>query len=260
MTVPAVDAARATVVLVGGHEGGAEVSLEPLTEQGPLLRTSPVQLEETVQQALDSADLPVCVVPMTLGRDPGLVADVARKLFGLCGAEVAGRVVLADPFANATQLTGWLRVAVNQAAGHLDATDLAALLTADAANSYDDAELFRIAHLVKELVDAQWVEVAFHGGDPDLAEGVGRCRQLGARRVVAIAAGFGPALRTPMPGVLDGGMLLSPSSISGMIASRVDSAMLKLSRGDDGIASGLDADHEHGHGGIAWHEHDAEAC
>jgi hypothetical protein len=260
VTLPAVDAARATVVIVGGHEGGGEVSLEPLAELGLLLRAeSPDQLRETVHQAAESADLPVCVVPMTLGRDPELVAGIARKLWGLTAGPDAGRIVLADPFGDATLLTGWLRVAVNHAAAPLDTKNLAALLTANAANRYDDAELFRIAHLVKEQVDVPWVEVAFDGGDPDLAEGVERCRNLGADQVVAIPAGFGPAMDAPTAGLLDGGPLLSPAAISGMLATRVGAAIHKLSRGDDGIAGGLDADHEHGHGGTHWHEPDPDA-
>ena len=69
-----VDTARAIVVIVGGHEGG-DVVVEPLVEQGPLLHAaSSGQLKETVRQALDGSDAPVCVVPMTLGRDPRLVA------------------------------------------------------------------------------------------------------------------------------------------------------------------------------------------
>jgi hypothetical protein len=48
--------------------------------------------------------------------------------------------------------------------------------------------------------------------------------------------------------------LLAPTAISGMLATRVAGAMLKLSRGDDGIAAGLDADHGHGHGGRPWRE------
>ncbi|GAA1986512.1 hypothetical protein [Catenulispora subtropica] len=253
----AAEAAQATVILVGGHEGGADVDLEPLAGHGPVSRSVPGrQLDELVHQTLDSTPWPVCVVPMTLGRDPQLVADTARTLMRLTGDEVAGRVVLTEPFADATLLTGWLRVAVSRAAGQLGATDLAVLLTANAANRFDDAELFRIAHLVKSQVNVPWVEVALRGGDPDLAAGVERCEQLGARQIAVIPADFGPAVTGPglLPGVVDGGTLLTPAAVSGMVATRVDSAMLKLGRGDDGIAAGLDADHEHGHGGAPWHE------
>jgi hypothetical protein len=162
--------------------------------------------------------------------------------------------MLAEPFGNATLLTGWLRVAVAGTARQHGGTDLAMLLTANAANRFDDAELFRIAHLVKVQEGVPRVEVAFHGGDPDLAQGVDRCVQLGARRVAVIPADFGPATDTPMPGVLVGGPLLAPSAISGMLATRIAGAMLRLSQGDDGIAAGLDADHSHGHGGEPWRE------
>jgi len=250
------EAARAAVVIVGGHEDGAGVAVDSLAGYGPLLRAASArrELDETVHQALDSFDLPVCVVPMTLGRDPRLVADTARTLTSLPRGAAASRVVLAEPFGNATLLTGWLRVAVAGAVRQHGGTDLAMLVTANAANRFDDAELFRIAHLVKVQEGAPWVEVAFHGGGPDLAEGVDRCGRLGACRVAVIPADFGLATDTPMPGVIVGGPLLAPSAISGMLATRVAGAMLKLSQGDDGIAAGLDADHVHGHGGEPWRD------
>jgi hypothetical protein len=187
---------------------------------------------------------------MTMGRDPGLVAAAARTLLPLATGAAAGRIMLADAFGDTTLLTGWLRVAVNRAAGPAGVDDLAVLLTANTANSFDNAELFRIAHLVKVQNDIPWIEVAFRGGDPDLAEGVERCEQLGAGRIAVIPADFGPTAETPpLAGVINSGPLLSPSTVSGMIATRVAGALLKLSRGDDGIASGLDADHYHGHGG-----------
>jgi len=254
MSLPQAGAGRATVVIVGGHEGGGEVALEPLAEQGPVLRAASAgrALEETINQALDDSGLPVCVVPMTLGRDPQLVADTARTLTGLTRLPDAGPVVLADPFGSVTLLAGWLRVAVTRATDGHDAPDLAVLLTANAANPFDDAELFRIAHLVRVQGDVPRVEAALHGGDPDLAEGIERCGRLGARQIVVVPASFGPATDSPIEGVIDGGPLLTPSEISGMIASRVDAALLKLSRGDDGIAAGLDADHEQHGPGAPW--------
>ena len=245
------EAPRAAAVIVGGHEDGGRAAADALVEYGPVLRAESgcQQLEEAVHQALDSFGLPVCVVPMTLGRDPRLVADTARTLASLTRGAAAGRVMLAEPFGNATLLTGWLRVAVSGAARQHGGTDLAALVTANAGNRFDDAELFRIAHLVKAQVGVPWVEVAFRDGAPDVAEGVDRCGQLGARRVAVIPADFGPAADTPIPGVIDGGPLLAPSAISGMLATRIAGAMRKLSRGDDGIAAGLDADHGHDRGG-----------
>ena len=256
MTLPGMNGAQAAVVVVGGHEGGGDVPVEPPIECATLLRTSSAgpELKERVHQALESFDLPVCVVPMTLGRDPGLVADTARTLIPVAYGAGSGRVVLAEPFGTPTLLTGWLRVAVSQAADPLDAKDLAVVLTADAANRFDDAELFRIAHLVKVRVDVQWLEVGLRGGDPSLAEAVERCEKLGARTVAVVPADFRSATGAPMPGIVDGGPLLSPSAISGMLATRIDTALAKLSRGDDGITAGLDADHVHGHGGTPWQE------
>ena len=246
-----VETARAVVVLVGGHEDGANVALDPLAGFEPPLRAASarLRLEEAVGQGLDGAGLPVCVVPMTLGRDPRLVADTARTLMTLTRGAAAGRIAMAEPFGTAALLTGWLRNAVAGAWSRYGGTDLAVLVTANAANRFDDAELFRIAHLVKAHQGAPWVEVAFRGSVPGLAEGVDRCRQLGARRVAVIPADFGPATDLPIPEVIPGGSLLSPAAVSGILATRIAEAMLKLSRGDDGIAAGLDADHRHGHGG-----------
>jgi hypothetical protein len=259
ISLAAAEPARATVVIVGGHEGGGAVVLEPLAEHGAVLRSSSAGegLERTVNQALDCDDLPVCVVPMTLGRDPKLVADTARTLIGLTGAAAggaaAGRIMLAEPFGNATLLTGWLRVAVARAAAAADAPDVAVLLTADTADPFDDAELFRIAHLVRVQGTVPWVEVAFRDGDPSVAEGVDRCRRLGAHQVALVSADF--RSNTFLPGVIDGGPLLSPATISGMLATRITSALFRLNRGDDGIATGLDADHEkHGHVAAPWQE------
>lgn len=252
MAVPDFVPPHATVVIVGGHEGGAGAPLTPLAEHGPLLRAiSPDErLAETVHQALDSSDQPVCVVPMTLGRDPRLVADSARTLLALTSGAAAGRVMLAEPFGNAVLLTSWLRVAANQATGSLGTGDLALLLAANAANPYDDAELFRIARLVKVQDDLPYVEVAFHGGEPDLAHGVERCRLLGAGRVAVIPADFGTTKSDLMPGVIDTGPLLNAATISGLLASRVASAIYKMSRDDDGIATGLEAEHHYGHGNV----------
>ena len=172
---------------------------------------------------------------MTLGRDPGLVNDTARTLMSVTAGAAAGRVVLADPFGSATLLTGWLRVAVAQAVDPSDAEGLAVVVAARTANRFDDAELCRIAHLVKVRAEVPWVEVAFRGGDPGLAEVLDRCETLGARRIAVVCADFGSADF----GSADLRPLLSPTTVSGVLATRVAAAMLKLSRGDDGITHGL---------------------
>lgn len=91
------------------------------------------------------------------------------------------------------------------------------------------------------------MEVAFAGGDPDPAEGAERCRLLGAREVTAVPASFGPALRTELPGVRDGGPLLRPAAIAGVVAARTAAALHLLGHGEDGILAGLDAEHGHGY-------------
>ncbi|MFE7587968.1 sirohydrochlorin chelatase [Kitasatospora sp. NPDC057512] len=237
--------AAATVVLAGGHESDGGRDLAALAAREATVHAAAPAgrpLTEAVRSALAAAgDGPVCVVPMTLGRDPKLVADTARALRWLAAAEGRGRLALAAPFGAADHLIGWLRAAAGTA------PDGAVLVTAPAAGPFEDAELFRIARLARQYGRHRWVEVAFDGGDPDPAEGAERCRLLGAREVTAVPASFGPALRTALPGVRDGGPLLRPSAVAGVVAARTAAALHLLGHGEDGILAGLDAEHGHGY-------------
>ncbi|MEV7599267.1 cobalamin biosynthesis protein CbiX [Kitasatospora sp. NPDC089797] len=241
----------ALVVLAGGHEsdGGRDLAaLAGHRGHGATVHAVAAAgrpLAEAVRSALAAGDAPVCVVPMTLGRDPKLVADTARALRWLADGEGRGRIALTAPFGAAEHLIGWLRAAA-ATAGSGDAV----LVTAPAAGPFEDAELFRIARLVRQYGRHRWVEVALTGGDPDPAEGIERCRLLGADRVTAVPASFGPALPagTDRPGpARDGGPLLRPSAITGVVAARTAAALHLLGHGEDGILAGLDAEHGHGY-------------
>ena len=80
----------AVVVLAGGHESDGGRDLAGLVTpsgapagRGPVVHAAAAAgrpLAEAVRSALAAGDGPVCVVPMTLGRDPKLVADTARAL------------------------------------------------------------------------------------------------------------------------------------------------------------------------------------
>ncbi|MCY0928970.1 cobalamin biosynthesis protein CbiX [Streptomyces sp. H27-H1] len=236
----------AGTVLAGGHEGGAAA--------GAVHPGRP--LAEAVRAALAASPEPVCVVPMTLGRDPGLIADCARALRWLGREAGPGRLALAPPFATVDHLTAWLRTAALKAVREAPDTS-AVLVTAPAAGPFEDADLFRVARLVRQYGQHRWVEVAFDGGDPDLAEGVERCRRLGADQVAMIRAAFcGPAL---VPTGVDTGPLLSDAATAQVVRARVQEALHRLSHGQDGIAEGLDAEHGHGyahsHGPSGGHDH-----
>ncbi|MBV2156438.1 sirohydrochlorin chelatase [Kitasatospora sp. SUK 42] len=237
-------ATPATVVLAGGHESDGGRDLAALVDREPTVHAAAAAgrpLAEAVRSALAAGDGPVCVVPMTLGRDPRLIADTARALRWLAADEGRGRLALTAPFGAAEHLIGWLRAAA------ASSEQGAVLVTAPAAGPFEDAELFRIARLVRQYGRHRWVEVALAGGDPDPAEGAERCRLLGAAEVTAVPASFGPALRTALPGVRDGGPLLRPSAIAGVVAARTAAALHLLGHGEDGILAGLDAEHGHGY-------------
>ncbi|MGW4891340.1 sirohydrochlorin chelatase [Kitasatospora sp. NPDC004240] len=221
----------ATLVLVGGHESRAARDLADLAEQADALRAVPVgrELARAVEDALASGPEPVCVVPMTLGRDHALVADTARALQWLTRSADAERVALTQPFGTTTHLVGWLRAA----AGTRHDAD-ALLVTAPAAGPDDDAQLYRIGRLVRQYGTHRTVEVAFDGGDPDVADGIDRCRRLGARRVARVPAGFD-------------GPLLSSRAVTEVLRARTTRALHLLGHGDNGIASALTGDHGHDH-------------
>ncbi|GAB2694935.1 hypothetical protein GCM10010442_10700 [Kitasatospora kifunensis] len=244
--------ATATPVLVGGHESGGAERLRPLVEGKPGWRAVGPgrELVSAVATALAESDRPVCVIPMTLGRNPRLIADTARTLRWLSAPANSGRLALTDPFGGPEHLIGWLRGGTGRALAPTDegtarpAEPAAVLLTAPAAGPFEDAELFRIARLVRQYRTHRWVEVAFESGDPSIAEGVERCRLLGARRVVLLPAAFGAALL--VPGAEDGGPLLSGHAVAGVLRARVAAAVQRLHHGVDGIAAGLVAEHGHG--------------
>jgi sirohydrochlorin cobaltochelatase len=246
VSAPACDA---IVLLSCGHESVGGTALPELTPPAEVLPVGRA-LTEAVSTALEWAPRPVCVVPMTLGRDPRLVAESARAL-RWAGAESGHphRVVLTTPFGTADHLTAWLR----SAALRFERAPAAArglLITAPTGGPFDDAELFRIARLVRQYGRHQLVEVAFTAGDPDIAEGIERLTRLGAERVGLISAGFGPVstgtVNVSVP-VDDAGPLLGSAMISRVVQARVVAALDGLARGEDGIAAGLHAEHGHGY-------------
>ena len=249
MTAPVTVAERvggrpATVVLVGGHESTRGADLACWDGVGDITVPAGAPLTEAVAQALVDGELPVCVVPMTLGRDRTLVAESARALAWLEGRGGRGRTVLSEPFATQEHLVGWLRAAAASAA---EVPGTAVLVTAPAADPFADAELFRVARLVRQYGHHRWVEVAFTGGDPDVPQGVDRCHRLGAQRVLRVSAGLGsaPALPDALD-LVDRGPLLSTAAVEAVLATRCAEALHRLAHGDDGIAAGLDAEHGHG--------------
>ncbi|MEU8137382.1 cobalamin biosynthesis protein CbiX [Streptodolium elevatio] len=247
------------VVAVGGHESADGAALSGTFGAGLAAVPCGRALHQHVSALLRDTDSPVCVVPMTLGRDPRMVADTARTLLAL-PRESRERVVLADGFGTTEHLTGWLRAAASRVPA-----EHGLLVAAPAGDAYDDAELFRVARLVWQYGRHRIVEVALLGGDPDPERGAERCRALGAAQVTALAASF------VAPGLPDAQPLLSPAAAARVLAARVDAALRRMrSAGDDGIGSALRAadhhgtshshgdghGHAHGHADAYAHSHD----
>ncbi|MFG2595598.1 sirohydrochlorin chelatase [Streptomyces sp. NPDC048462] len=236
-------AERCAVIAVCGHEAGYGRALEGLVDPEVSVVPSGRELFRSISAHRRRGE-ETAVVPMTLGRDPELVADTARTLRAVAGGDLTP-IVLTEPFGTAQHLVGWLRAA----AGRVP-EDSALLVTAPSGDPFEDAELYRIAALVRRYGRHALVEVAFTGGDPDPAEGVRRCRLLGAERVALLPAGFAPPeVPEPTGPVADGaGPLVSASALRRVLAERVaDARRRRREHGDDGIAAGLAAAENHGH-------------
>ncbi|MEU7987830.1 hypothetical protein AB0B56_23450 [Streptosporangium canum] len=226
-------------VLVGGHE----------SRYGRALGGLPGATVTAVGRDLHALTRrPAVVVPMTLGRDPGLADQIAQILRWNGRGREPGELLLAPPLGTIAHLVGWLRAAAGRATGQAPAPSppagpRAVLVTAPAASAEADAELFRVAHLVRRHSGLRWVEVAFTDGDPDIAEGVARCRLLGARHVTAVPASFAePSLPE---GVSWAGPLLAAASLEELVGRRVATARERWDRdADDGLAA---AHHHHDH-------------
>lgn len=239
-------AERCAVIAVCGHEAAYGRALDGLVGPGVSVVPNGRELFRSISAHLRRGEESV-VVPMTLGRDPELVADTARTLRSVPGGDRAA-MVLAEPFGTAQHLVGWLRAA----AGRVP-EDSALLVTAPSGDPFEDAELYRIAALVRRYGRHSLVEVAFTGGDPNPAEGVRRCRLLGAERVTLLPAGFAPPEVPELsaddrPLVDLAGPLVPASALRRVVAERVADARRRWrEHGDDGIAAGLTAADNHGH-------------
>lgn len=234
------------IIAVCGHEAAYGSALDGLLDPGVSVVPSGRELFRRISAQLRRGEETV-VVPMTLGRDTELVADAARTLRAVPGGDRAA-TVLAEPFGTAQHLVGWLRAAAVRVP-----EDSALLVTAPSGDPFEDAELHRIAALVRRYGRHSLVEVAFTGGDPDPAGGVRRCRLLGAERVTLLPAGFAPAEVPEVTGedrlsVDRAGPLVSASALRRVLAERVADARRRWSdHGDDGVATGLTAADNHGH-------------
>ncbi len=229
------------VVAVCGHESADGAALRDVPGIAPVAGGR--EAYRLVRELLRGQER-LCVVPMTLGRDHALVADAARALLAL-PAEERARVVLAEPFGTAEHLVGWLRAAANRLA-----PEAALLVTAPVGGPFEDAELYRIARLVRQYGRHSLVEVALGGGDPDPAEGVRRCRLLGAERVALLPAAFA-AVEPPDPpeGAFPAGPLLAPAAIARVARARAADAWSRWrASGADGLGAALAAEHGHGYG------------
>ena len=240
-----------TVVLAGGHESadGADLAFIRDEDPGIAVTASGRPLHNVLTRLLPAVEGPVVVVPMTFGRNPTFVADTAKTLKWL--ADRGGnRLVLADPFGTIDHLTAWLRTA----AGEVRKRDpeAALVISAEAANPFDDAELYRIAHLVRTHGAGNVVEVAVTRKEADLQDVLHRLRLLGSDRAVVVPAGFQrePAVRFGSDGFEGArfyGPLMSRRAVLRVIGERTAGALHALSHGHTGIDAGLQADHGHGY-------------
>lgn len=249
---PAAGPGGTRLVLVGGHESADGADLEFLRAALPGVVVSPTgrPFHNAVSGLLAADDGPVAVLPMTFGRNPTMVADTAKTLRWLGAGAGAGRVVLCDDFGAIDHLVAWLRKAATETARRRPGAAL--VITARSSNPFDDAELYRVAHLVRTHGAGTAVEVACVEEDDDVAEAVRRARLLGSEQAVAVPAGFARTStaswgRGDLARATFYGPLMSEQAVVQVIRQRLAAAEHALSHGQDGIDAGLLADHGHGY-------------
>ncbi|MCC9193181.1 hypothetical protein LOC59_05885 [Arthrobacter sp. zg-Y916] len=258
----------AAVVLVGGHESGngADLSFVPDLMPGVFVSPAGRPLHNLLTQLLDrggdvsgSDPQPVVVLPMTFGRNPTLIADTAKTLHWLSAAggttNAGPQLALSEPFGTPDHLTAWLRTAATEVRRREAAS--AVLITADAANPFDDADLYRISHLVRTHGAGIPVETAAVSSVEALLEAVQRLRLLGSTHAFVVPAGFRRAATVysdvvpygeeGFSGVEFYGALMSEKAVLRVISERVRDTLHALSHGRTGVEAGLQADHGHGY-------------
>jgi len=247
--MPAVRQDALVTVLVGGHESAHGADLIPLLDvlPGAVITPSGRSLHDAVTRLLADDAGPVMVLPMTWGRDPVMVAETAKTLRWSAAEGGVGRIALCAEFGTADHLIAWLRRAAADTARQRPGAGL--IIAAPASNPFDDAELHRIAHLVRTYGTGIHVEVACIGDNDDLARAIDRSRLLGTDEVVVVPAGFARTAPAGLPADHASffGPLISEQALLDVVRRRVAAARHELSHGRDGIAAGLVADHGHGY-------------
>lgn len=234
------------VLLVGGHESADGEDLARLRGAG--LDAAPTAagraLHDKTARLLDGGRT-VVVVPMTFGRDVTMVADAAKTLKWLA-ANHRGRIALAGSFGTADHLGAWLRTAANRA-GAVDPSTVM-LVQIPRSNPFDEAEMSRIAYLVGAYGALPEIGVTVGLDAASAARSVDRMHRLGHPSVAIVPGGFAAAPLVPRhDGASSAGPLMTDASITRIVRERVAEALADLAAGDDGIESGLLADHGHGY-------------
>ena len=249
------------IVLVGGHESrdGADLASLITADRSMVAAGTGRGLTQSVESALDAGES-VTVLPMTFGRDPVLVAETAKALHWIRKRRT-GRILLAPQFGTTDHLIALLRGAGIRLQRQRPGAAL--VIAADASDNFNDAELHRVAHLVRADSSVPEVTVALlRPGRDTLGDIADRLSRLGHTVSGVAPAGFAAATELP---AADGhamtwcGPLMRDNAVRRVIAERVMAAHHAHRHGDDGIAAALGADHEHGyahsHDDVAGHGH-----
>ncbi|MEK8225317.1 hypothetical protein NKG05_03060 [Oerskovia sp. M15] len=104
-------------------------------------------------------------------------------------------MVLCDDFGALDHLISWLRRAATETAERRPGS--AIVITARSSNPFDDAELHRVAHLVRTHGAGNAVEVACVEKDVDVVDAVRRARLMGSEDAVVVPAGFARTSSAP---------------------------------------------------------------
>lgn len=235
------------LILVVGHESDDGGDLWRVSDALPSAVLTPPgpSLQHCVSELRDSGDGPAVVLPMTWGRDPVMVEETARTLHWLEPGDEDADVALAEPLGTTDDLVSLLVAASARAHTAAPAPDTAVVVAARPARPPDDAELYRVAHLVRAQSHLP-VEAALLEEPDDLALAVRRARLLGAGSVTVVPAGFAHALpgADGIEGVAFHGPLLDQRALVRLVVRRAREARERAARGEAADARWIRADRD----------------
>jgi sirohydrochlorin cobaltochelatase len=259
-------------------QSSATAGLGPVTQSGTLLVITPGKVcaahAELVRHLSSTADARACplggatrtdlaailsgnplhvvAVPLSLGPDDPLLADLTGLLRWARTRWPAMTFLQSAPFGTPQHMVGWAsrqaRTALRHSHGPVPPAGTALLVVGAGGAPAANAEVCAVARLLWETHDYELVEAAFaRDARPTARDGIDRLVRLGARRVVVLPLALlddpmYQAVRAQVANISGSEVvlarpLLTPEAVAAVVRRRYEDALARWSlSGDDGLS------------------------